>query len=645
MSVLTESNLKELLKFQNFNKREKLIGKPGGIFEKQGRKLQAHPLAGAFQNVAQTGGDILKCALFARERFFANHLNPSTLAAVPDNNLNENMTDQDIARTISLKPIHEIAAQLGIPPDDLCLYGKYKAKLPLRLIDEEKVKQSSLILVSAISPTPAGEGKTTVSIGLAQGLNRIGKKTCVVLREPSLGPVFGMKGGATGGGYSQVLPMEDINLHFTGDFAAVEKAHNLLSALIDNNLQSKKRSLHLDPRTIVWKRVMDINDRALRHVIAGLGGTSDGIPRETGFDITAASEIMAILCLSRDLMDLKERLGNIFIGFTLDRQPLFARDLKANGAMAALLKDAIQPNLVQTLEGYPAIIHGGPFANIAQGTNTVIATKTGLSLADYVVTEAGFGFDLGAEKFLDIKCKSANLSPKAVVIVATVRALKYHGGSDLKALTLANSDAVRRGLCNLEKHLENTKVFGLRTVVAINRFNADTDEELAIIRHRCEELGFPCVVAEVWAKGGTGAEALAQAVVREVEQSNGSFEPLYDWEWSVERKIETIAVKYYGAAAVEYSVKARADLKKIERLGLTQLAVCMAKTQKSLSDNPDLIGRPSGFTVTVREIEIAAGAGFLVPILGDIMRMPGLPEVPSAENIDIDAEGNITGLF
>ncbi len=555
------------------------------------------------------------------------------------------MTDLDIARTITLKPIQHIADQLGILHDDLNLYGKYKAKLPLNLIDEEKIKKSKLILVTAISPTPAGEGKTTVSIGLSQGMNRTGRKTCVVLREPSLGPVFGIKGGATGGGYSQVLPMEDINLHFTGDLAAVEKAHNLLSALIDNNLQSKKVSLGLDPRQIFWKRVMDMNDRSLRKIIVGLGGTGNGIPRETGFDICVASEVMAILCLSNNIDDLKRRLGNIFVGYTMDRQPIFARDLKAQGAMAALLKDAIQPNLVQTLEGYPAIIHGGPFANIAQGTNTVIATKTGLSLADWVVTEAGFGSDLGAEKFMDIKCQSAGLAPKAMCIVATIRALKYHGGGDLKQLTVPNPEAVEKGLVNLEKHLENTRLFGIPAVVAINKFTTDTDDEIALVKNRCEQMGFKAVVAEVWAKGGEGAIELANAVAEAAENSTSQFTPLYDWAWPIEKKIETIATKVYGAAKVEYSAEAKIHLKRIEKLGLSGAAVCIAKTQKSLSDNPDLIGRPTGFTITVREIEIAAGANFVVPITGEMMRMPGLPDHPSAENIDIDGDGNISGLF
>lgn len=555
------------------------------------------------------------------------------------------MTDQDIARTITLKPIQDIADQLGVSHDDLQLYGKYKAKLPLHLIDEEKIKKSNLILMSAISPTPAGEGKTTMSIGLSQGLNRIGEKTCAVVREPSLGPVFGIKGGATGGGYSQVLPMEDINLHFTGDLSAVEKSHNLLAALIDNNLQSKKRSLGLDPRQIFFKRVMDMNDRSLRQIIVGLGGTGNGIPRQTGFDIAVASEVMAILCLSNNIEDLKRRLGNIFIGFTMDNQPVYARDLNAQGAMAALLKDAIKPNLVQTLEGYPAIIHGGPFANIAQGTNTVIATKTGLSLADWVVTEAGFGSDLGAEKFMDIKCKSAGLAPKAIVLVATIRALKYHGGTDLKTLTEPNPDAVRKGLCNLEKHLENAGKFGIPAVVAINKFVTDTDEEIAIVQKRCEELGFRAAVANVWAEGGKGAEALAHAVVDTVRNSKGEFRALYDWSWPIEKKIETIATQVYGADGVEYTATAQLNLRRIARLGLEGSAICIAKTEKSLSDNPTKIGRPTGFNITVREIEIAAGAGFVVPITGDMMRMPGLPNVPSAENIDIDAEGNITGLF
>ena len=555
------------------------------------------------------------------------------------------MTDIEIARTISLNHIREIGKTINISEDDMLLYGKYKAKLPLNLIDKKKVDQSNLILVTAISPTPAGEGKTTTSIGLSEGLNRIGKPTIVVLREPSLGPVFGIKGGATGGGYSQVLPMEDINLHFTGDFAAVEKAHNLLAALIDNNIQSKTRSLNIDARTVLWKRVMDMNDRSLRNIVIGLGGTGSGIPRETSFDITAASEIMAILCLADDLQDLKKRLGNIFVGFTYDKKPIYAKDLNANGAMAALLKDAIQPNLVQTIEGNPAIIHGGPFANIAQGTNTVIATRMGMSLSNYVVTEAGFGADLGAEKFLDIKCVSAGLSPKAVVLVATVRALKYHGGGDLKNLKEPNVEAVVKGLANLEKHLENIAQFNLQPVVSINKFVSDTDEEIKAIQAHCAKLGVKAVVANVWAEGGKGAEDLAHAVVEAVENSKGKFTPMYDWEASVEDKINAIATKVYGATGVEYTPKAKANLRRIARLGLEHLPVCIAKTQKSLSDDPKLLGRPTDFFITVREIEIAAGAGFLVPITGNIMRMPGLPATPSSELIDIDADGNISGLF
>ncbi len=554
-------------------------------------------------------------------------------------------SDIEIARTIPLKHIATIAEQLGLKEEQLEFYGKYKAKLPLSMIDPEKIKKNKLILVSALSPTPAGEGKTTMSIGLTQGLNRIGKQTTVVLREPSLGPVFGIKGGAAGGGYSQVLPMEDINLHFTGDFSAIEKAHNLLAALIDNNIQSKTKSLGIDPRTVLWKRVMDMNDRALRKVVVGLGGTGSGIPRETGFDITAASEIMAILCLANSRIDLKERLGNIFIGFTMDRKPVYARDLKAHGAMAALLKDAIQPNLVQTIEGNPAIIHGGPFANIAQGTNSVLATSMGLSLSDYVVTEAGFGADLGAEKFLNIKCQSAGLAPEAVVIVATIRALKYHGGVDLKSLKEPNPEAVQKGLVNLEKHLENIQQFGIQPVVAINEFTGDTAAEISVVQKGCAAKGVQAVVAKVWAEGGKGAEDLARAVVESIESGKNKFQPLYDWASPVEEKISIIATKIYGAANVEYSGTARRDLRRIDKLGLNGLPVCMAKTQKSLSDDPKKIGRPTGFTITVREIEIAAGAGFLIPITGDMMRMPGLPATPSAELIDIDEDGQISGLF
>ena len=554
-------------------------------------------------------------------------------------------TDIEIANSIEIKPIYEIADKLGIDRDLLEPYGRYKAKLPLSLIDKSKIDGKKLVLVSAISPTPAGEGKTTISIGLTEGLNRIGKQATVVLREPSLGPVFGIKGGATGGGYSQVVPMEDINLHFTGDFGAIEKAHNLLSALIDNNIQSKTHSLNIDPRTVTWKRVMDMNDRSLRHIIVGLGGTSAGIPRETGFDITAASEVMAILCLSDDFEDLKNRLGNIFIGYTFDKKPIYARDLHAHGAMAALLKDAIKPNLVQTLEGNPAIIHGGPFANIAQGTNSIIATRMGLTLSDYVVTEAGFGFDLGAEKFFDIKCVKAGLKPSAVVMVATVRALKYHGGAKLDQLKEPNLEALKKGVANLEKQVENMKKFNICPVVAINKFVTDTDEEIAFLAEKCKELDVPMEVAEVWAKGGEGAENLARLVAKVAEQCTCNMKPLYDWEWSVEKKIETIAKELYGAAAIDYTAEAKSDLKKVMDLGLDKLPVCIAKTQKSLSDNPKLLGRPKDFVVTVRQIEIASGAGFIIPITGSIMRMPGLPDIPAAEKIDIDNNGKITGLF
>lgn len=556
------------------------------------------------------------------------------------------MKDIEIAKTIQMRPIAEVAKELGIDADDLELYGKYKAKIPLSYKSRQsRFKDPKLILVSAISPTPAGEGKTTVSIGLAQALNRIQKQATVVLREPSLGPVFGIKGGATGGGYSQVLPMEDINLHFTGDFSAIEKAHNLLAAVIDNNIQSKSRSLQLDPRTISWKRVMDMNDRALRKIVVGLGGTTSGIPRETGFDITAASEVMAILCLSNDIEDLKTRLGNIFVGYTFDKKPIYARDLHVHGAMTALLKDAIKPNLVQTIEGTPAIVHGGPFANIAQGTNTVIATKTSLALSEYTVTEAGFGFDLGAEKFLDIKCRVAGLTPHAVVLVATVRALKYHGGMSLKELTKTDVSALKKGIGNLQKHIENIKQFNLAPIVAINKFTTDAEEELECIREFCRDLGVPVSIADVWGEGGKGATELAQIVVDNTAACVSTFKPLYELNEGVKQKIETIAKKIYGAEAVDYTPKAKANLQRIHDLGLENLAICMAKTQKSLSDNPELLGRPKYFIITVREIEIAAGAGFLIPITGDIMRMPGLPEEPASEHIDMDNEGNISGLF
>jgi len=556
------------------------------------------------------------------------------------------MTDLDIAKSVELKHINTIAGELGIKIEDLEHFGKYKAKLPLTIIDDEKRLKSKLILVSAISPTPAGEGKTTISIGLNEGLKKLGKSSIVVLREPSLGPVFGLKGGATGGGKAQVLPMEDINLHFTGDFSAIEKAHNLLSAMIENNIQSKTNNLNIDARTVKWKRVLDVNDRSLRQIVIGLGGTTMGVPRETGFDITAASEIMAILCLSDNISDLKERLGNIFIGFTYSKQPIYAKDLKTHGAMAALLKDAIKPNLVQTIEGNPAIIHGGPFANIAQGTNTVLATKMGMSLADYTVTEAGFGFDLGGEKFLNIKCQSADLKPEVVVMTATIRALKYHGGKDLKDLNNPDPEAVKKGLPNLEKHIESVQKFNIVPIIAINQFTADTPSEIEIIKDFAKDKGIKVALTNVWGEGGNGALALAQLVVDVLKKTNkDSFKPLYKWDTPVKQKIEIIAQNIYGASNVDYSPQAMIDLKRIQNLGLQNLPICMAKTQKSLSDDDSLRGRPNNFTLSIREIEIASGAGFIIPISGKMMRMPGLPAHPAAEQIDIDDNGKITGLF
>ncbi len=543
-----------------------------------------------------------------------------------------------------MKPIQQIADKLGITSEQIEQYGRYKAKLPLDLIDESKIEKSNLILVTALTPTPAGEGKTTVSIGLNEGLNKIGKKSIVVLREPSLGPVFGIKGGAAGGGHSQVVPMEDINLHFTGDFAAIEKANNLLAALIDNNIQDKKRSLGIDARTVIWKRVIDMNDRALRDIVIGLGGTGNGVPRQDGFNITAASEVMAILCMAKDLDDLKTKLGNIFIGYTMDRRPVYARDINAENAMTILLRDAIKPNLVQTLEGNPAIIHGGPFANIAQGTNTIIATKMGLTLGDYVVTEAGFGADLGAEKFLNIKCGYGNLKPKALVLVATIRALRHHGGATPDQLNEASLERVQAGFPNLEKHIENSVKFGLTPVVAINNFYTDSKEEIDWIISRCKEMGVRAVLSKGWADGGNGTTELAQAVVDVIEKGHNVFKPLYDWNSPVKEKIATIAREIYGADGVDYAAKANIGLRTIDKLGLAHLPICMAKTQKSFSDNEKLIGRPTNFRITVREFEIAAGAGFLIPILGNMMRMPGLPSIPASEGMKIDKNGVITGL-
>lgn len=555
----------------------------------------------------------------------------------------EHLSDIQIAQNTTMVHIREIASKLEINEEDLELYGKFKAKLPLSLIDEEKVAQNNLVLVTAITPTPAGEGKTTVSIGLTEGLNKIGEQATVVLREPSLGPVFGIKGGAAGGGYSQVVPMEDINLHFTGDFNAVEKANNLLSALIDNNLQAAN-NLNLDPRTIFWKRVIDMNDRSLRQITIGLGGTANGVPREDGFNITPASEVMAILCMASGFADLKKRLGDIFIGFTYDKKPVFARDLKAENAMAILLKDAIKPNLVQTLEKNPAIIHGGPFANIAQGTNTILATKMGMSMSKYVVTEAGFGADLGAEKFLNIKCAASGLSPKAVVLVATIRALRHHGGSSKDAVNEPNLGFVKAGFPNLEKHIENIRKFNIEPVIAINSFSNDTEEEVSFVIKACLDLGAKAVVSDGWASGGEGTLELAAAVKMVVEQAKSDFKPLYDWSSPVKQKIETIAREIYGAVSVDYDKKAKLNLKRIDRLGFSNFAICMAKTQKSFSDIESMVGRPEDFVVTVREIEIAAGAGFIIPILGKMMRMPGLPSQPASEHMNIDDKGVISGL-
>lgn len=555
------------------------------------------------------------------------------------------MNDLQIANSVNPNPIQQIAKKIRIASDQLEFYGKYKAKLPLDLIDEQKLSQSKLILVTAITPTPAGEGKTTVTIGLNDGLNRLGKSSIAVIREPSLGPVFGIKGGAAGGGWSQVIPMEDINLHFTGDFHAIEKANNLLSALIDNNIQSKSRNLGIDPRTVLWKRAMDMNDRALRNTVVGLGGKNGGIPRETGFNITAASEVMAILCMSKDLEDLKARFARIYIGDRLDGSPVFARDLNAQGAMATLMKEAIKPNLVQTLEHNPVLLHGGPFANIAQGTNSILATKMGLSLGEYVLTEAGFGSDLGAEKFFNIKSREAGLSPKAVVLVATIRALKYHGGKPLKELTSEDVEALEKGLPNLQHHLDSLRSFGVPVVVAVNVFSSDSEAEKKLILEYCSKQGVPAALSEGWAKGGEGCHELGELVVQAVESCKNQFIPTYDLEDAVETKIGKVAKIIYGASGVEYSANAKKQLRKIEKLGYTKLPICIAKTQKSISDNEKLVGRPKDFKITIREFEIAAGAGFIIPIAGEILRMPGLPEVPAAELVDIDRIGRITGLF
>lgn len=551
-------------------------------------------------------------------------------------------SDIEIAQNATMSHIKDIAKKINISEDDLEFYGKYKAKLPLHLQQENP--KGKLILVSAMSPTKYGEGKTTMSIGLTDGLNYIGKKAIAVLREPSLGPVFGLKGGAAGGGYVQVLPMEDINLHFTGDFSAIEKANNLLSAVIDNNLQNTKYSLNLDPKSIAWKRVMDMNDRSLRQIIIGVGAKANGTMREDGFNITPASEVMAILCLAKDLEDLKFRLGNIFVGKTLDGKAIFARDLNVVGAMATLLKDAIKPNLVQTIDGNPAILHGGPFASIAQGTNTAIATKMGLSLGDYVVTEAGFGADLGAEKFLHIKCEQSGLKPDAVVLVATIRAIKHHAGLAAEDFKTENVSAIEKGFCNLEKHIENMQQFGLNPVVCINAFPDDTQAEYDKLKELCASKGVSAIVSTAFAHGGKGSAEVAQKVVEEIEKGTANYKPLYQPSDSIEHKINVVAKNIYGANSVEFSPKSKSQLKMINDLGFGHFSICMAKTPASFSDNEKLIGRPSNFDITVREFEISSGAGFVVPLLGDVMRMPGLPAVPNAERIDIDNEGRITGL-
>ena len=555
------------------------------------------------------------------------------------------LNDLEIARQVRLKNIDEIAAQLGLSPADIDHYGEYKAKIRYSALSKiQGNEHGKLILVSAITPTPAGEGKTTVAIGLSQAINQLGKRSTVAIREPSLGPVFGIKGGAAGGGWSQVLPMEDINLHFTGDFHAVTTANNTLAALLDNHVYFDNE-LQIDPRRVTWKRVLDVNDRMLRKIVIGLGGRRQGFPREDGFDITPASEIMAILCLSNNLDELKKRIGNILVGFTYSGEPVFFRQLGFEGAITALLKDALKPNLAQTTENTPAIVHGGPFANIAQGANSIIGTKTALKLSDYVVTEAGFGFDLGAEKFFDLVCPYGRLCTDAVVLVATIRALKMHGGAKLKELGDPNPDAVTRGLENLDKHLENIQKFGMKSIVAINRFPSDTQEELAIVKEHVERKGFLASVVDYHAKGGAGGLELAETVMGMVDSEECRYHGLYDWNSPVKDKIFTVASEIYGAQQVDYTAEAKANLRRIDKYGFDKLPICIAKTQKSLSDNPDLIGRPKDFLVTVREIAIANGAGFLIPITGEIMRMPGLPRRPSAENIDVHAGGKIEGIF
>ena len=555
------------------------------------------------------------------------------------------LTDIQIAQQTPCLPITEIAKKLNIEVDDLEMYGKYKAKLPLSLNKKYADRENGkLILVTAINPTPAGEGKTTITVGLGQAMNKIGKNACIALREPSMGPVFGVKGGAAGGGYSQVIPMEDINLHFTGDMHAITAANNLLCAIIDNHMQ-QGNDLRIDQRRILFKRCLDMNDRALRNVVVGLGGKVNGIPREDGFMITVASEIMAILCLATDIEDLKTRLGNILVAWTLDNTPVYAKDLNAVGAMAALLKDAIKPNLVQTLENTPAIMHGGPFANIAHGCNSVTATKLALKLADYCITEAGFGADLGAEKFLDIKCRYAGLKPECIVVVATIRALKYNGGVARADLQNENVDALKAGIVNLKTHIENMRKYNVPVVVAINKFHTDTDAEIAYIKEFCEEMQVPVSLAEVFAKGGEGGMDLAEKVCAVIDEGKADFAPLYDEKLSIKEKLNTIAKEIYRADGVIFTAAAEKAIKDIESLGQDKLPVCVAKTQYSLSDDPTKLGKPENFMMTVREVKLSAGAGFIVCLTGDIMTMPGLPKVPAAYKIDVDADGKIDGLF
>lgn len=555
------------------------------------------------------------------------------------------LTDIEIAKQADIKPISDIAEKLGISADELEFYGKYKAKLPLSLLKKyENREDGKLILVTAINPTPAGEGKTTVTVGLGEAMNRIGKKAVIALREPSMGPVFGIKGGAAGGGYAQVIPMEDINLHFTGDMHAITAANNLLCAIIDNHIQ-QGNELRIDPRRILFKRCLDMNDRALRNVVIGLGGKVNGVPREDGFMITVASEIMAILCLSSGIKDLKERLGSILTAYTYDGTPVYARDLNAVGSMAALLKDAIKPNLVQTLENTPALMHGGPFANIAHGCNSVTATRLALKLGDYCITEAGFGADLGAEKFLDIKCRCAGLKPSCVVIVATIRALKYNGGVPKAELSKENTVALKNGIVNLETHIENMRKYGLPVVVAINRFATDTEAEIETIEAFCKEKDVPVSLTEVFARGGEGGKELAEKVVKTIETKEAHFKPIYDEKLSIKEKLNVLAKEIYRAGDVVFTSNAEKAISEIEKLGKDKLPICVAKTQYSLSDDPQKLGSPKGFTLTVRDVRLSAGAGFIVALTGDIMTMPGLPKQPAAYKIDVDDDGNVSGLF